>query len=140
MSLKAAVCDVDGVYSDSLNPHLQYCKDQRDEHGLYFSIPSPQEFKQLVRSGKKVSPMRFFLNRSIIKTATIAPAPNINPPYNRSMMSPTRTASQNLGKIKIKITAKTAVIHQYGAQNMLKNKAISTTILRNMRVLYLIIS
>jgi phosphoglycolate phosphatase len=57
---RAVFFDVDGVLVDSLPQHLQMCHDKAVEFGLKLRIPSVDEFRQLVRRGTKVSPMRYF--------------------------------------------------------------------------------
>lgn len=57
---KAVFFDVDGVLIDSLAQHLQICQDKANEFGLRLSIPTVEEFRELVSRGVKVSPMRFF--------------------------------------------------------------------------------
>ena len=52
--------DVDGVLVDSLPQHLQICRDKAIEFGLKLQIPTVNDFRQLVRHGTKVSPMRYF--------------------------------------------------------------------------------
>jgi phosphoglycolate phosphatase-like HAD superfamily hydrolase len=56
----AVIFDVDGVLLDSLKPHLQICADKNIEYGLGLTIPSPAAFTNMVRSGVKISPMKFF--------------------------------------------------------------------------------
>jgi N-acetyl-D-muramate 6-phosphate phosphatase len=59
---RAVFFDVDGVLIDSLPQHLQICRDKALEYGLKLRIPGIEEFRQLVRGGTKISPMRkFFL-------------------------------------------------------------------------------
>jgi phosphoglycolate phosphatase len=59
---QAVFFDVDGVLIDSLPQHLQICRDKSVEFGLRLRIPTVEEFRELVRGGMKVSPMRnFFL-------------------------------------------------------------------------------
>jgi N-acetyl-D-muramate 6-phosphate phosphatase len=57
---RAAFFDVDGVLIDSLPQHLQICHDKAIQFGLKLKIPTVDEFRQLVRRGTKVSPMRYF--------------------------------------------------------------------------------
>ena len=57
---RAVFFDVDGVLVDSLPQHLQICRDKAVEFGLKLKIPTVDEFRQLVRRGTKVSPMRYF--------------------------------------------------------------------------------
>jgi phosphoglycolate phosphatase len=58
MKLLHAVCfDVDGVLLDSLGAHLQVCEDKSRKYGLNLRIPSPDEFRKLVRRGAQISPM-----------------------------------------------------------------------------------
>src|SRR5262245_27142364 len=59
-ALKSVLYDVDGVLLDSLTSHLQICEDKSREYGLNLRIPSPAEFKKMVRSGVKISPMKYF--------------------------------------------------------------------------------
>jgi phosphoglycolate phosphatase len=57
-----ALFDVDGVLLDSLTPHLKICQDKSREYGLGLQIPSSSQFKQMVRTGTRISPMyNFFL-------------------------------------------------------------------------------
>lgn len=56
----AVFFDVDGVLLDSLPQHLQICRYKAAEFGLGLHIPTVQEFRELVRQGVKVSPMRYF--------------------------------------------------------------------------------
>jgi phosphoglycolate phosphatase-like HAD superfamily hydrolase len=60
ISPRAVFFDVDGVLVDSLPQHLQICRDKATEFGLKLKIPTVDEFRQLVRRGTKVSPMRYF--------------------------------------------------------------------------------
>jgi N-acetyl-D-muramate 6-phosphate phosphatase len=57
---RAVFFDVDGVLVDSLPQHLQICHDKAIEFGLKLKIPTVDEFRQLIRRGTKVSPMRYF--------------------------------------------------------------------------------
>ena len=59
-NIKAVIFDVDGVLLDSLEPHLRICRDKNVEYSLGLTIPSAEEFKGIVRSGKKISPMKYF--------------------------------------------------------------------------------
>lgn len=58
--IRAAFFDVDGVLLDSLTSHLRICEDKSREYGLGLQIPGPLEFKNLVRRGMRISPMKFF--------------------------------------------------------------------------------
>jgi N-acetyl-D-muramate 6-phosphate phosphatase len=60
VSFRAVFFDVDGVLIDSLPQHLQICCDKAQEFGLDLKIPNVDEFRELVRRGTKVSPMRYF--------------------------------------------------------------------------------
>jgi HAD superfamily hydrolase (TIGR01509 family) len=60
MPLEAAFFDVDGVLIDSLPEHLRICRDKANEFGLRLKIPTVEEFREMVRRGTKVSPMRYF--------------------------------------------------------------------------------
>lgn len=54
--------DVDGVLLDSLPQHLAMCADKAREYGLALAVPDLQQFRRMVASGVKVSPMLdFFL-------------------------------------------------------------------------------
>lgn len=54
--------DVDGVLLDSLPQHLAMCSDKAREYGLNLHVPDVQQFRRMVASGVKVSPMlEFFL-------------------------------------------------------------------------------
>lgn len=59
--LRAAVFDVDGVLLDSFGPHLQFCKDRGAEYGISISVQNADEWRRIVSSGVKISPMRYFL-------------------------------------------------------------------------------
>jgi N-acetyl-D-muramate 6-phosphate phosphatase len=59
-TLTSVMFDVDGVLLDSLTPHLQICEDKNREYQLGLAIPRPEEFRQMVRRGVKISPMKFF--------------------------------------------------------------------------------
>jgi HAD superfamily hydrolase (TIGR01549 family) len=59
-SPRAVFFDVDGVLLDSLPQHLQICHDKAIEFGLKLKIPTVDQFRQLIRGGVKVSPMRCF--------------------------------------------------------------------------------
>lgn len=58
--LEAVFFDIDGVLIDSLPQHLQICRDKAIEFGLKLEIPSVERFREMVRQGTKVSPMRYF--------------------------------------------------------------------------------
>ena len=58
--LTAVLFDADGVLLDSLTPHLKICQDKSDEYGLGLEIPEPPEFKEMVRRGIRISPMKHF--------------------------------------------------------------------------------
>jgi phosphoglycolate phosphatase-like HAD superfamily hydrolase len=58
--ISTVVFDIDGVLLDSLEPHLQICRDKNKEYGLGLKIPSADEFRQIVRKGTKISPMIYF--------------------------------------------------------------------------------
>lgn len=61
MSLRGRVLfDVDGVLIDSLPQHLKICKDQADALGLTLTIPDISQFRTLVASGARISPMLHF--------------------------------------------------------------------------------
>lgn len=58
--LRVVLFDVDGVLLDSLKPHLKICEDKNKEYRLGLRIPPASEFRQLVRAGARISPMRYF--------------------------------------------------------------------------------
>lgn len=58
--VSGVIFDVDGVLLDSLEPHLQICRDKNREYGLGLAIPNADEFRKIVRRGVKISPMKFF--------------------------------------------------------------------------------
>lgn len=58
--LRVVLFDVDGVLLDSLTPHLKICEDKSKEYGLGLRIPDALEFKEMARSGTRISPMKFF--------------------------------------------------------------------------------
>ena len=58
--ISAVVFDVDGVLLDSLEPHLQICRDKNKEYNLGLKIPSIDKFRQMVGKGTKISPMVYF--------------------------------------------------------------------------------
>jgi phosphoglycolate phosphatase len=60
LPVKAVLFDVDGVLLDSLPEHLRICRDKATEFGLKLTIPTVDEFRGLVGSGVKVSPMPYF--------------------------------------------------------------------------------
>jgi phosphoglycolate phosphatase len=60
LPVKAVLFDVDGVLLDSLPEHLRICRDKATEFGLKLTIPTVDEFRNLVVSGVKVSPMLYF--------------------------------------------------------------------------------
>ncbi len=61
-SSRVVFFDVDGVLIDSLPEHLRICTDKARDFKLELRIPTVDEFRGMVSSGKKVSPMReFFL-------------------------------------------------------------------------------
>jgi phosphoglycolate phosphatase-like HAD superfamily hydrolase len=59
-TLRAVLFDVDGVLLDSLGAHLRMCEDKNREYGLGLTIPTPLEFRGIVRSGTRISPMKYF--------------------------------------------------------------------------------
>jgi len=59
---KPVFFDVDGVLLDSLPQHLAICVDKAREYGLQVRVPDVRQFREMVASGIKVSPMlNFFL-------------------------------------------------------------------------------
>ena len=62
MGNRVVFFDVDSVLLDSLEGHLKVCENLNRRFGLGLTIPSPEVFRALVRTGKRISPMRdFFL-------------------------------------------------------------------------------
>lgn len=61
MTIRAVLFDVDGVLLDSFSPHLQFCKDWGEKYKISLSVQNLDDFKKLVASGKKISPMKYFL-------------------------------------------------------------------------------
>jgi phosphoglycolate phosphatase len=59
-SIKAVFFDIDGVLLDSLPQHLRICRDEAAKFGLNLTIPSVEEFRHIVSTGTKVSPMLYF--------------------------------------------------------------------------------
>jgi len=54
--------DVDGVLVDSLESHLQICRDKNREFGLKLKIPTARQLREMVGRGVRISPMKeFFL-------------------------------------------------------------------------------
>ena len=58
--ISAAIFDVDGVLLDSLDAHLQICRDEARKIPLDIRIPSAGEFRDLVARGAVISPMEEF--------------------------------------------------------------------------------
>ena len=58
--IRAAFFDVDGVLVDSLGQHLRICEDMNKELGLGLTIPDAPQLKRRIRSGVRISPMKFF--------------------------------------------------------------------------------
>ncbi len=55
--IRIAIFDVDGVLLDSLDAHLQICRDEARKFDLNIEIPTVGEFRRLVAHGAIVSPM-----------------------------------------------------------------------------------
>jgi phosphoglycolate phosphatase len=55
--ISIAIFDVDGVLLDSLDAHLQVCRDEARRFGLSVKLPTIEEFRSLVAHGAIVSPM-----------------------------------------------------------------------------------
>jgi phosphoglycolate phosphatase len=61
-AVNAIFFDVDGVLIDSLESHLQICRDKSREFDLNLKIPDASAFREMVRRGVPISPMKqFFL-------------------------------------------------------------------------------
>jgi phosphoglycolate phosphatase len=58
MDIAAVFFDVDGVLVDSMEAHLQVCRDKAREFGLDLTIPDADGVRDMVRRGVKVSPMK----------------------------------------------------------------------------------
>ena len=58
---KAVFFDADGVLLDSLQPHLDFCRDQAAKRNLRILVPDKTQFRHLVARGAKANPMREFL-------------------------------------------------------------------------------
>ena len=58
MDIQAVFFDVDGVLVDSMEAHLQVCRDKARELGLELTIPDADGVRDMVRRGVKVSPMK----------------------------------------------------------------------------------
>jgi phosphoglycolate phosphatase-like HAD superfamily hydrolase len=56
-AISIAIFDVDGVLIDSLDAHLQICRDEAQAFGLDIEVPTVEEFRTLVAHGAVVSPM-----------------------------------------------------------------------------------
>lgn len=59
--IKAVFFDVDGVLLDSLKPHLQFCATEAKLLDPRITIPSANQFRELVASGYRASPMTEFM-------------------------------------------------------------------------------
>lgn len=55
--ISVVIFDVDGVLIDSLDAHLQVCRDEARQFGLDVEVPSAREFRKLVANGAVISPM-----------------------------------------------------------------------------------
>ena len=71
--LKAVFFDVDGVLLDSLSPHLKFCRDKASEYKLSIQIPDEQQFRLMLASGFKGSPMAEFLRTAGFPDELIGP-------------------------------------------------------------------
>lgn len=60
--LSVVVFDVDGVLLDSLEAHLQVCRDEASKLNLSIVIPGAGEFRRLVANGAVISPMVEFFH------------------------------------------------------------------------------
>src|SRR5215471_316350 len=60
MTISAVLFDVDGVLIDSLEPHLKICRDKSREFKLGLKIPDARAFRDMVRRGVPISPMKQF--------------------------------------------------------------------------------
>jgi phosphoglycolate phosphatase len=59
-SVSAIFFDVDGVLVDSLEAHLQICRDKNREFGLKLKIPTARQLREMVSRGVRISPMKEF--------------------------------------------------------------------------------
>ena len=57
-NIEAVFFDVDGVLVDSMEAHLQICRDKSREFGLDLNVPDADGVRDMVRRGVKVSPMK----------------------------------------------------------------------------------
>jgi phosphoglycolate phosphatase len=55
--IRIAIFDVDGVLLDSLDAHLQICRDEARRFDLSIELPTIEEFRSSVAHGAVVSPM-----------------------------------------------------------------------------------
>jgi phosphoglycolate phosphatase len=55
---RAIFFDIDGVLVDSLEPHLQICRDKSREFGLHLDIPNAHALRKMVMNGVVISPMK----------------------------------------------------------------------------------
>jgi phosphoglycolate phosphatase-like HAD superfamily hydrolase len=71
---KAVFFDVDGVLLDSLSPHLKFCRDKASEYKLPIQIPDEQQFRLMLASGFRGSPMAEFLRTAGFLMSSLNPS------------------------------------------------------------------
>jgi phosphoglycolate phosphatase-like HAD superfamily hydrolase len=62
IGIKIALFDVDGVLLDSLDAHLQVCRDEAVRLGLKIRVPDAARFRNIVAQGAIISPMTEFFH------------------------------------------------------------------------------
>ena len=70
--MKAIVFDVDGVLVDSLEPHVQFCRDMNEKFKIGLKLPKPGDGKRIA-----ATPMDNFLRRAGFPEAIIPEIMNI---------------------------------------------------------------
>lgn len=60
--ISVVIFDVDGVLLDSLDAHLQVCRDEARRFNLRVKVPNAEEFRSLVAHGAIISPMLEFFH------------------------------------------------------------------------------
>jgi phosphoglycolate phosphatase-like HAD superfamily hydrolase len=62
LPIEVAIFDVDGVLLDSLEAHLQVCRDEARRMDLHISVPDASMFRARVARGAVISPMEEFFH------------------------------------------------------------------------------